>query len=130
MKEILNTHSFHDAYIISFECKTIEDYFDYCSVMLKSEDFVEVFGAQSIKVVFKGIFKIISNLQMWVCGDDSIREFYVVKDSSELRELENLKTKGFIPKVDSNFTHFKITLNTSGSVIEIVAQDFIIEMLD
>ena len=127
MKEILNSYSFHDTFIISFECRTIEDYFDYCTFTLKSDDFIEIFGSKVIKLVFKGVYKIISNIQMWICGNDSIREFLIVDDSDELKQIVNLKTKGFLPNVE--YTHFKIIFNTSSSVIEIIAEDFSIELL-
>lgn len=128
MKDILNTYSFHDAFMVSFECKTTKDYFDYCTVILESEGFDEIFGGQIIRVVFIGTYKILSNIQMWISGKDSIREFYVVKESNELREIDNLKNKGFLPKAE--FTHFKMTLNTSGSEIEIIAQNFVIELIE
>ena len=118
----------HDAYISGLEIKTVNDHFDYIAINLESSEFKDEYGTDKIKVVFEGCYKAKLNLQMWISGTDSIRNCYYKEESDWLKDVQTLHYRGLLPK-SKEFKHIIFELNTSGSVIEILASYIKIESL-
>ncbi|MHB8125650.1 MAG: hypothetical protein ACYDEJ_08440 [Desulfitobacteriaceae bacterium] len=115
--------SFHDVYIIGINFSTKKDHFEQISIFLESEDFVSDFGTDKVILEFSDCYRANLQLQMWISGKDSIREFrFLDSSSAELKKINEMKEKGLIKK-DDIFKHCEIILNTSFGKIEILAKE-------
>lgn len=118
MKDNLSKITLHDAVILGLSVSTNEDHFDKLSIMLESNDFTRLFGSSKIQINFLDCFRVKLNLQMWIVGKDSIRDFEVMLESNLLAEIQNFD-KLKIPELK----HYHFNLNVSNSNIDILAKD-------
>jgi histone deacetylase complex regulatory component SIN3 len=128
LKENIDSINFHDSFITGLELKTLNDHFDYFIINLESDDFIETFESNKIKINFKDCFQVKINAQMWITGRDSVRKIERQNNSQWINEVEALNAKGFGPTA-SELSHFHIELNISGSVIEVLAKNIFIEAI-
>jgi histone deacetylase complex regulatory component SIN3 len=129
LKKNIDSINFHDSYITGLEFKTLNDHFDYFIINLESDDFIETFESNKIRINFKDCFQVKINAQMWVTGRDSVRKIERQNNSQWINEVEELNTKGFGPRA-SELNHFLIELNISSSVIEVLTKEIEIEAIE
>jgi hypothetical protein len=120
--------TFHDAQINGLEMKTIIDHFDYFTIDLESDVFIEFFNSNRIKINFIDCFKVVLNAQMWIAGKDSVRGILKHTNSLLLSDVEELNKNGFGPKVNE-LIHLEIELNISNTKIDVVAKNVEIEVV-
>lgn len=124
----IESMSLHDAYMTGVKISTIKDHFDCVIIELEGADFRERFGTEKVRLSFEGCYRAQFNMQMWICGKDSVRRLSAIDCSEWLDEVAGLRDKGLLPQT-VRFRHFSLELNTSGSTIEILAIDVNIEPL-
>lgn len=111
MKFLNNNLELHDSYFIEMKFESIKDFNDRISIILESDNFMNTYETRRIMLVLEDCFKIVLNLNMWVSGKDTVKDYNISNSSDWLNtELENCKIK---PKETQ---HFKLELNTSGSI--------------
>ncbi len=121
----INQIDFHDTFINGIEISTIQDHFDHIVIQLESTRFMSDFGTPTIGIIFEECFMADLKLQMWITGKDTVRHHTVFEDSPLLQQVEALNSRGMGPKA-GELIHFQMELNTSGSVLDILAKSITI----
>jgi hypothetical protein len=109
----INDLNLHDAIILELSFQSNNDYNDCIKIFIKSINFIKVYKTEYIELTIEECFKVKANMNMWITGQDSIREFQVYKKSNWIDE--ELKTNKLTPKC---LNHAILELNTSASKFE------------
>ena len=115
MKNKIENIELHDAYFTDIEFHTKADYFDEIVFVFKIKK-------KPLKFVFKNCFCANINLNMWISGKESIRDCCHTISADYNNKITDLKKRGYLPK-EIEFKYFKITTNTSNSIVELAYED-------
>lgn len=103
----------HDAQILEIYFQSKVDFNDCIKIVLESENFKKVFNTRKIELQIEECYKAKINVNMWISGKDTVRDFEIYDSSDWIKEER--EKNNTIPK---NIKHFVLELNTSGSVLD------------
>ena len=109
----------------SITYNSIKDFNDKIEIQLISEDYVKEYNSNSIVLIIEECFMSKLNINMWISGQDSIKDYILLENSKWINSAKKVIKNGFGP---NKLAHLIINLNTSGSILEfLITKEIIVK---
>ena len=117
----------HDADIIEINLKSNIDSLDIVEIILESDIFEEEFNSKRIKLTINQCIKIKLNMNAWIKGRDTVKDFFITDKSDWINSLEEFKAT-FIPR-QKQIMHFCIISNTLSKIELLLTEDIVVKAI-